>query len=82
MQDAAESSGGVRVQKEVKGPENEAAASDKALSAAWPLSEPRAARSRQGELLGNVLLWKKTRCDWLWDPASSHRIPSIPLCLF
>lgn len=59
-QDATESSSGVRVQKEVEGPENEAATSDKekALSAAWPLSEPRAARSRQGELLGNVLLWK------------------------
>lgn len=60
MQDATESSSGVRVQKEVEGPENEAAIRDKekALSAAWPLSEPCTARSRQRKLLGNVLLWK------------------------
>lgn len=59
-QDATESRSGVREQKEVEEPENEAAVSDKekALSAAWSLSEPRAARSRQGKLLGNVLLWK------------------------
>lgn len=60
MQDAAKSSSGAREQKEVEGPENEAVASnkEKALSAAWPLSEPCAARSRQEKLLGNVLPWK------------------------
>lgn len=60
MQDATESSSGVRVQKEVEEPENEAATSDKekALRAAWPLSEPCTARSRQRKLLGNVILWK------------------------
>lgn len=53
----AESSSDFRVQKEVEGAgENEGAASDKALGAACPLSEPRVERSRLGKLLGNALL--------------------------
>lgn len=55
----AESGSDFRVQKEAEGTgENEGAASDKekALGAAWPLSEPRAERSRLGKRLGNALL--------------------------
>lgn len=56
----AESSSDFRVQKEAGGGpgENEGATSDKekALGAAWPLSEPRAERSRLGKPLGNALL--------------------------
>lgn len=54
----AESSSDLRVQKEVEGDgENEGAAVDKekALSSAWPLSEPCAERSRLEKLLGNTL---------------------------
>lgn len=57
----AESSSDFRVQKEVeRAGENEGAASDKekALGAAWPLSELRAERSRLGKPLGNALLRK------------------------
>jgi len=55
----AESSSDFRVQKEVEGAaENEGAAGDKekVLGAAWPLSDPRAERSRLGKPLGNALL--------------------------
>lgn len=54
----AESSSDLGVQKEVEGAEeNEGVAVDreKALGAAWPLSEPCAERSRLGKLLGNTL---------------------------